>query len=57
MAFKLPSNLEYLGSKPNFSRDTFLTVSQMQEAISQGWIDEGHISYCKENGIRYHVAE
>ena len=57
MAFKLPSNLEYLGSKPNFSRDTFLTVSQMQEAISQGWIDEGHISYCKENGITYRAIK
>ena len=48
-----PSNLEYLGSKPNFTRDTYDTLAKMQAALEDGHIDVGHQTYCIETGITY----
>ena len=48
-----PENVSYLGNKPNFTRDTFDTISDMSAAAEAGYIDEGHLSYCKEDGKHY----
>lgn len=48
-----PENVSYLGNKPNFTRDTFDTLSDMRDAAEAGYIDEGHLSYCKEDGKHY----
>lgn len=53
MAYKLPSNIEYLGQKPNFTRDSYPTLASMTEALEQGHIDPGHLSYCQESGVTY----
>ena len=53
MAYKLPSNIEYLGQKPNFTRDSYPTLTAMTEALEQGHIDPGHLSYCQESGVTY----
>ena len=51
-----PSNIEYLGSKPNFTRDTYNTLEAMQAALDSGHIDEGHQTYCVETGITYRAV-
>ncbi len=51
-----PSNIEYLGSKPNFTRDTYDTLEAMQAALEAGYIDEGHLTYCRETGITYRAV-
>ena len=48
-----PENVSYLGNKPNFTRDSFDTLEEMDAAIGLGYIDEGHLSYCKSNGKTY----
>lgn len=53
MAYKLPSNIEYLGQKPNFTRDSYPTLASMEEALALGHIDPGHLSYCQESGVTY----
>ena len=52
-----PENVSYLGDQPNFTRDSFDTISEMQEALSKGYIDEGHLSYCKEDGKHYKATK
>ena len=37
---------------PNFERDSFNTLSSMRN-VNPGWIDEGHISYCRETRKHY----
>lgn len=56
MAIIFPSNFEYLGSKPNFTRDSFDTLEAMEFALASGHIDEGHLSYCKETGATYRAT-
>ena len=48
-----PENVSYLGNKPNFTRDSFDTLEEMDAAIELKYIDEGHLSYCKSNGKTY----
>jgi hypothetical protein len=57
MPLSTPSNLEYLGPKPNFTRDTYDTLEAMQEALDSGHIDEGHQTYCTETGITYRAVK
>ena len=52
MALKIGDNFSYQGQKPNFDRDSFDTLAAMK-AFPETSIDEGHISYCKENGKNY----
>lgn len=52
-----PSNIEYLGSKPNFTRDAFDTIAEMQAALEAGYIDEGHLSYCRADGKHYKATK
>ena len=52
MALKIGDNFSYQGQKPNFDRDSFDTLAAMK-AFSETSIDEGHISYCKEDGKNY----
>lgn len=52
MALKIGDNFSYQGKKPNFDRDSFDTLASMK-AFPETSIDEGHISYCKENGKNY----
>lgn len=52
MALKIGDNFSYQGQKPNFDRDSFDTLAAMK-AYPETSIDEGHISYCKENGKNY----
>ena len=52
MAIKIGSNLAYNGKLPNFERDSFDTKAAMK-AFDENSIDEGHLSYCKEDGNIY----
>ena len=52
MAIKIGSNFAYNGKLPNFERDTFDTKAAMK-AFDENSIDEGHLSYCKEDGNVY----
>lgn len=52
MALLIGDNFNYQGKKPNFERDSFDTISAMK-AYPETSIDEGHISYCKEDGKNY----
>ena len=52
MALKIGDNFSYQGQKPNFDRDSFDTLAVMK-AFPETSIDEGHISYCKEDGKNY----
>lgn len=52
MAIKIGSNFAYNGKLPNFERDSFKTKAAMK-AFNENSIDEGHLSYCKEDGNIY----
>ena len=52
MALTIGDNFEYKGQKPNFARDSFDTLAEMK-AFPETSIDDGHISYCKEDGEHY----
>lgn len=52
MAIKIGANFAYNGKLPNFERDSFETKAVMK-AFDENSIDEGHISYCKEDGNIY----
>lgn len=46
------SNFIFRSKQPNFERDSFDTYKEMTET-DHDWIDEGHISYCKEKKTHY----
>ena len=48
MAIKIGANFAYNGKLPNFERDSFETKAAMK-AFDENSIDEGHLSYCKED--------
>ena len=52
MAIKIGANLAYNGKLPNFERDKFETKAAMK-AFDENNIDEGHLSYCEEDGNIY----
>lgn len=52
MAIKIGSNFAYNGKLPNFERDSFKDKAAMK-AFNENSIDEGHLSYCKEDGNIY----
>ena len=52
MAIKIGTNFAYNGKLPNFERDRFETKAAMK-AFDENSIDEGHLSYCKEDGKVY----
>jgi hypothetical protein len=52
MAIKIGANLAYNGKLPNFERDSFETKAAMK-AFDENSIDDGHLSYCKEDGNIY----
>lgn len=52
MAIKIGANFAYNGKLPNFERDSFETRAAMK-AFNENSIDEGHLSYCKEDGNIY----
>ena len=52
MAIKIGANFAYNGKLPNFERDSFKTKAAMK-AFDENSIDEGHLSYCKEDGKIY----
>lgn len=52
MAIKIGANFAYNGKLPNFERDSFETKAAMK-AFNENNIDEGHLSYCKEDGNIY----
>lgn len=52
MAIKIGANFAYNGKLPNFERDSFETKAAMK-AFDENSIDEGHLSYCKEDGKVY----
>lgn len=49
---QLADNLGYLGPKPNFDRDYFLTC-ELMKLVTDAQIDDGHISYCAETKTHY----
>lgn len=52
MALLIGDNFNYQGKKPNFERDSFTTLSAMK-AYPETSIEDGHISYCEEDGNHY----
>lgn len=52
MAIKIGSNFSFQGKQPNFERDRFATKAAMK-AFSETSIDDGHLSYCAEDGNTY----
>lgn len=52
MAIKIGANFAYNGKLSNFERDSFETKAAMK-AFNENNIDEGHLSYCKEDGKTY----
>ena len=52
MAIKIGANFAYNGKLPNFDRDKFKTKAAMM-AFDENNIDEGHLSYCEEDGNIY----
>lgn len=49
---QIASNFILRSKLPNFERDQFKTLTDMNE-VNPLWIDEGHISYCLENNTHY----
>ena len=52
MAIKIGANFAYNGKLANFERDSFKTKAAMK-AFNENNIDEGHLSYCEEDGNIY----
>ena len=52
MAINIGTNFSYKGKLPNFDRDKFKTKAAMM-AFDENSIDEGHLSYCEEDGNIY----
>lgn len=52
MAINIGTNFSYHGKLPNFDRDKFKTKAAMM-AFDENSIDEGHLSYCEEDGNIY----
>lgn len=52
MAIKIGSNFAFQGKQPNFERDRFATKAAMK-AFPETSIDDGHLSYCAEDGNTY----
>ena len=52
MAIKIGSNFTFQGEQPNFERDRFITKAAMK-AFPETSIDDGHLSYCAEDGNTY----
>ena len=52
MAIKIGANFAYNGKLPNFERDSFKTKAAMK-AFAENSINEGHLSYCEEDGNIY----
>ena len=52
MAIKIGANFAYNGKLANFERDSFETMDAMK-AFNENNIDEGHLSYCEEDGKTY----
>ena len=52
MAIKIGSNFTFQGQQPNFERDRFATKAAMK-AFPETSIDDGHLSYCVEDGNTY----
>ena len=52
MAIKIGANFAYNGKLPNFDRDKFKTKAAMM-AFDENNIEEGHLSYCEEDGNTY----
>lgn len=49
---QISSNFILRSKLPNFERDSFQNLQDMR-FVESSWIDEGHISYCKENNTHY----
>ena len=52
MAIKIGSNFAFQGEQPNFERDRFATLAEMK-AFPETSIDDGHLSYCHQDGNTY----
>ena len=52
MALNIGDNFKYQGKKPNFERDSFATKAEMK-GFPEANVDEGHISFCEEDGKHY----
>lgn len=52
MAIKIGANFAYNGKLANFERDSFKTKAAMK-TFAENNIDEGHLSYCEEDGKTY----
>lgn len=53
MGLNTGMGLFYEGTEPNFERDRFALLSEMEEAGKARKLDVGHISYVTEKGMHY----
>ena len=49
---QIKNNFTLKSKSPNFDRDSFVSRKDMKE-MPTAWMDEGHISYCQEDGNHY----
>ena len=49
---QIKNNFTLKSKSPNFDRDSFISKNAMKE-MPTAWMDEGHISYCQEDGNHY----
>lgn len=52
MSLGIGDNFNYSGRKPNFSRDSFATLSTLK-AVRDSDMDDGHLAYCAEDKRTY----
>ncbi|MDY5335599.1 MAG: hypothetical protein SPG97_02450 [Bacilli bacterium] len=52
MPINIGANFTYKGKLPNFERDSFTTKKEMHD-FPETSIDDGHLSYCAEDGNTY----
>lgn len=53
MAINFGKNVFYEGALPNFERDRYSSLSEMQKAGNEGRLDEGHICYVVAEGQHF----
>lgn len=52
MALAFSSNIDYKGKQPNFTRDSFKTLTEMK-SYKENFLDPGHIAFCEEDRNTY----
>ena len=56
MAVVIQSNIDYVGSQPNFERDRVRDLAALKAIQDKNTYDIGHIVYCISEGKHYKFA-